>query len=112
MPVPASPSVPLAAVAAAAAASPRSRPAGGSARRGGRCGRRGCRAVCERVAHVGVPVRPGGGQREDAAVAGAAHLLHALRPARRRHDGHGAHLRAGLGRLAPALRRAARPLLP
>lgn len=53
-----------------------------------------------------------GSEREDAAVAGAAHILHALLPARRRHDGHGAHLRAGLGRLAPALRRPPRPLLP
>lgn len=53
-----------------------------------------------------------GSEREDAAVVGAAHILHALLPARRRHDGHGAHLRAGLGRLAPALRRPPRPLLP
>ncbi|KAK9411305.1 AGPAT5: 1-acyl-sn-glycerol-3-phosphate acyltransferase epsilon [Crotalus adamanteus] len=42
-------------------------------------------------------------RREDAAVVGAAHLLHALRVARRRDDGHRADLHPGLGGLAAAL---------
>ncbi|PNJ31467.1 AGPAT5 isoform 3, partial [Pongo abelii] len=39
-------------------------------------------------------------------------VLHALPAAQRRAPGHGAHLRAGLGGLAAALRLPARPLLP
>lgn len=50
--------------------------------------------------------------REDAAVPGTPHVLHALPAAQRRAPGHGAHLRAGLGGLAAALRLPARPLLP
>lgn len=50
--------------------------------------------------------------QEDAAVPGAPHVLHALRAAGRGDAGHGAHLRAGLGGLAAALRLPARPLLP
>lgn len=55
---------------------------------------------------------PGARRREDAAVPGAPHALGALRAAGRRAPGHGAHLRAGLGRLAAALRPAALALLP
>lgn len=50
--------------------------------------------------------------REDAAVPGAPLVLDALPAAGRRAPGHGAHLRAGLGGLAAAVRLPACPLLP